>query len=346
MSTDVRFIPGLKKFLSQYPSLFLINGDYVHINAYQPAQEIPDGNSSLKYSTVGKRDYASEAVEYFAQKLLQYGEGTDVPIKSLLGHRSQASPEVRHISGQHIKEFRDFLIRYPDDFNVTEETVVLKSYSKWKSTELHFQPNVDIDPEITQNLLDFFAQCINVKGPMLVEQLFQLVSCNLPENMWNHLFNTPNHLTSFLRLFTDSFHIQSNIVTLIQQPKVCQKTTENLTVLKRAVEQQPVVVERAKTPEKDESLSPSSPRRKNKVVASINDRLKNPRLNNRNEAENEKKMEEEKNCINETSDDKPKGVSFRLGKYNSKVKEESNDGRFGNINSDYNGKCVSDTYRL
>lgn len=62
---------------------------------------------------------------------------------------------------------------------------------------------------------------------MLVEQLFQLVSSNLPENMWNHLFNTPTHLTSFLRLFTDSFHIQSNIVTLIQHPKVPQKINDN-----------------------------------------------------------------------------------------------------------------------
>lgn len=61
---------------------------------------------------------------------------------------------------------------------------------------------------------------------MLVEQLFQLVSSNLPENMWNHLFNTPTHLTSFLRLFTDSFHIQSNIVTLIQHPKVPQKIND------------------------------------------------------------------------------------------------------------------------
>jgi exonuclease 3'-5' domain-containing protein 1 len=51
-----------------------------------------------------------------------------VPIKSLLGHRSQAPPEVRHISGQHVKEFRDFLARYPDEFVVTDEIVYLKEY--------------------------------------------------------------------------------------------------------------------------------------------------------------------------------------------------------------------------
>lgn len=154
----------MKKFLSQYPSLFLINGDYVHVNAYQPtAQEVTDGNNQ-KYSASGKRDYACEAVEYFAQKLVQYGENTEVPIKSLLGHRSQASPEVRHISGQHIKEFRDFLLKYPETFEIGEETVILKDYSERKSNEPQFQPNVNIDPEVTQTLLDFFAQCINVKG--------------------------------------------------------------------------------------------------------------------------------------------------------------------------------------
>ena len=51
----------------------------------------------------------------------KYGIGTEVPIKSLLGHRSQAPPEVRHVSGQHIKEFRDFLAKYPDDFVTNDE---------------------------------------------------------------------------------------------------------------------------------------------------------------------------------------------------------------------------------
>ena len=35
---------------------------------------------------------------------------------SSVGHRSQAPPEVRHVSGQHIKEFRDFLSRFPEEF--------------------------------------------------------------------------------------------------------------------------------------------------------------------------------------------------------------------------------------
>lgn len=175
----------------------------------------------------GKKDYTAQAVEYFTEKLASYGEGTEVPIRSLLGHRSQASPEVRHVSGQHFHEFREFLLKHPDHFVIDDEneTVILKDFAEVKShtQELHFNESVDIDPEVTQTLLDFFAQCIEVKGPILVEQLFQIVSCNFPEDTWSNLFNTPSHLTSFLRLFSDSFHIQSNLVTLLQHPKISQK---------------------------------------------------------------------------------------------------------------------------
>jgi exonuclease 3'-5' domain-containing protein 1 len=114
---------GLKKFLAQYPALFEIDGDYVCVNTYQPVVEEDDGTKLSK-----KRDYAQEAVEYFTNKLMQYGVGTEVPIKSLLGHRSQASPEVRHISGQHFHKFKDFLIKYPDAFVVTDDNVILKQY--------------------------------------------------------------------------------------------------------------------------------------------------------------------------------------------------------------------------
>lgn len=89
------FILGLKKFLGQYPSLFLVDGEFVHINSFQHADK---EDSTGQYG--GRRDYIKEAKEYFKHKMLQYGVGTEVPIKSLLGHRSQAAPQVRHISGE------------------------------------------------------------------------------------------------------------------------------------------------------------------------------------------------------------------------------------------------------
>ena len=50
-----------------------------------------------------------------------------MPIKSFLGHRSQASPEIRHISGQNIKEFKEFLQNHENIFVVRDNYVVLRT---------------------------------------------------------------------------------------------------------------------------------------------------------------------------------------------------------------------------
>lgn len=84
---------GLKKFLAQYPAIFIIDGDHVLVNSFEKS-------SSNDMFGGGTRDYIQESKDYFKHKLLQYGIGTEVPIKSLLGHRSQASPQIRHISGK------------------------------------------------------------------------------------------------------------------------------------------------------------------------------------------------------------------------------------------------------
>ncbi|XP_026472545.1 egalitarian protein homolog isoform X2 [Ctenocephalides felis] len=208
---------GLKKFLSQYPALFIINGDYVHVNPYQKViTENDEGTSGPK------KDYIQEAKEYFSNKLIPYGPGTEVPIKSLLGHRSQASPQVRHISGQHIKEFRDFLMKHPDMFKLIDDNVVLvgvASENYPSSDRLHL-PTPHIDTDVTQDLLDFFAQCIEIKGPILVDQLFHAVTSKFPQDQWFKVFKTPSDLSTFLKLFSDSFHIQSNLVTLLHKPKL------------------------------------------------------------------------------------------------------------------------------
>ncbi|XP_043479267.1 egalitarian protein homolog [Leptopilina heterotoma] len=206
---------GLKKFLSQYPSLFLIDDDYVSVNTFQP---IIEEDSGTKCS--GKRDYAREAVEYFSNKLMQYGAGTEVPIKSLLGHRSQASPEVRHISGQHYKEFQSFLEKHPDAFVVHDDTVILKQYEGMKAEPFReLEPDISIDPEVTARLLDFFALSIEQKGVITVDQLFSMVNEKFPQDT---IFQTHQDLSTFLKMFSDAFHVQSNLVTLIGRPKSYQ----------------------------------------------------------------------------------------------------------------------------
>ena len=113
---------GLRRFLSQYPALFKIENDQVSI------AQIVCNTRANSNSPSDQNDYGYEAMMYFKEKLKQYGEGIEVPIKSLLGHRSQAKAEVRHFSGQHINDFREFLLKYQDHFVVTEETIYLKEY--------------------------------------------------------------------------------------------------------------------------------------------------------------------------------------------------------------------------
>ncbi|KAG7211295.1 hypothetical protein KM043_010595 [Ampulex compressa] len=206
---------GLKKFLAQYPVLFLIDGDYVSVNTFQPVVEEETG-----CKVAGKRDYAQEAVEYFTNKLRQYGVGIEVPIKSLLGHRSQASPEVRHISGHHYKEFKDFLLKYPDAFLVTDDDVLLKQYEGMKTEPfIEPEPDIPIDPDVTAKLLDFFAQCIEQKGPIFIDQMFNTVNEKFTHENWTSIFKTPQDLCTFVQMFPDTFHVQSNLVTLIGRPK-------------------------------------------------------------------------------------------------------------------------------
>ncbi|XP_066590368.1 egalitarian protein homolog [Prorops nasuta] len=205
---------GLKNFLAQYPFLFYIDNDFVSVNTFQSVVEEDNGS----YKGSGKRDYAREAVEYFSEKLLQYGPGTEVPIKSLLGHRSQASPEVRHISGQQYRQFREFLLKFPDDFVVIDYNVILKKFEGMKAEPFHeLEPETPVDPEVTNNLLDFFAQCIEQKGPILVDQLFKMVADKFSLEAYTSLFKNSQDLAVFVKMYPDAFHVQSNLVTLISK---------------------------------------------------------------------------------------------------------------------------------
>ncbi|KOB76370.1 Egalitarian [Operophtera brumata] len=209
---------GLKKFLAQYPALFNLDGDYVDINTFQ---KHPCGAGASS-----NNDYIEEAKEYFAGKMVQYGDGTEVPIKSLLGHRSQASPQVRHISGQRIKEFKDFLLKHPDAFQIIDDNVVLVSENHRRgnahtnSEQFHNLPVANINTDTAQQLLDYVAQCIEAKGPVMVDQLFHLIISRFPQEYWYQMFKSPADLSAFLKIFSDSFHVQANLVTLISKPKI------------------------------------------------------------------------------------------------------------------------------
>lgn len=84
---------GLKKFLGSYPSIFKIEGDLVSYNVNSSLMK--GGNVKMDGESEDNEDdndkvvtsIDNEAVEYFRERLMQYGIGIWVPVKSLLGHR-------------------------------------------------------------------------------------------------------------------------------------------------------------------------------------------------------------------------------------------------------------------
>jgi len=201
---------GLRKFLQQYPSLFTVDGEWVSVTQAQKT----GGNEG---DSAGDRNYVNEAVEYFKDKLRQYGTGTEVPIKSLLGHRSQAPPEVRHISGQHVKEFRDFLAKYPEEFVVKEEIVFLKEYEGKITNTFREVEEVRIDPVLTNQFIQFFRERIELSGHINVEQLFNLAVNQFGHESCGSLFKTPVDLVTFLKIYSHIFHVQNSSITLVPQ---------------------------------------------------------------------------------------------------------------------------------
>lgn len=151
-----------------------------------------------------------------------------------------------HSPGQHIKEFTDFLSKHPDTFKLENEHVTLVGCEDMVGvvpiTERVNMPSIAIDTRATQVILDFFAQCIEIKGPILVDQLFHLVTSKFSQEDWYKMFKTPSDLATFLRIFSDCFHINSNLVTLLQKPKLSnshiqhaqEKSTDNYNIQNKA----------------------------------------------------------------------------------------------------------------
>lgn len=77
-----------------------------------------------------KSDCLKESKDYFKDKLMQYGFGTKMPIKTLLGFHSDAPPQIRKVLRKfrlstRNKEFKKFLLQHSDTFQVENESVLL-----------------------------------------------------------------------------------------------------------------------------------------------------------------------------------------------------------------------------
>lgn len=201
---------GLRKFLQQYPFLFTIDGDQVSVTSFEGDSS---GNSP-------QRDYVQEAIDYFRAKLEQYGNA-EVPIKSLLGHRSQASPEIRHVSGQHGREFRDFLAKHSDVFVVKEEHVVLRSVlqnAAQGDAVIKVAEEAPLDSGLRDQLTSIFETFLRSRGGSAsLDALYGHLTSRFSRDTYSRMMQSPQDLSAFLRMNTHRFQIQACVVTLLER---------------------------------------------------------------------------------------------------------------------------------
>ncbi|KPM10685.1 Egalitarian-like protein [Sarcoptes scabiei] len=210
---------GLKKFLSQFPSLFTINGESVRLT---PLASDKDGTSV--------RDYTKETLEFFTEKLLSYGIA-EVPLKSLFGHRSQASSEIRHVSGQSVKEFREFLQKHNDIFIVRDDYVVLKSVLDQLEQEGHNEllkrmpEEITYDPYLLQKLVNELEETVfslteTYSDTIAIDLLHSAIkSKEHISSIWKDFIKVPSDLNTFLHMNSKIFLVQGQTVSLTVERK-------------------------------------------------------------------------------------------------------------------------------
>ena len=137
---------GLRQFLLKYPSLFTIRGNMVSLcdgkddDDDAVMDDVPTTcsvqvtstnvqSSVTSTSSAGARrglpdvSVEMEAVQFFRAQLARR-EDRWVPIKSLAGHLSQTTPEIRTVVGPQL-EFRRWLLRHVHIFDVQGDLVAL-----------------------------------------------------------------------------------------------------------------------------------------------------------------------------------------------------------------------------
>lgn len=236
---------GLRKFLQSFPSLFTIEGDLVHLTSLDRPAAPSSGATSNGVaggtmasgglrSGLGARDYQREAVDYFASKLAEFGH-SQVPIRYLFGYRSQASQEVRHVSGRTAPEFQQFLADHPEAFELAgEEHVWLKGTQVASNDDSHSDNpnnNNNDDSEQPNSLVSLeqrLAQSSVSMDPYLNKRLAQLIEAKMREdNLEQISFSQLHKRMSCEPLYTNQIKSIDDLRMLLRMhPKMFSKPAQ------------------------------------------------------------------------------------------------------------------------
>uniref|UniRef100_A0A5S6QV66 3'-5' exonuclease domain-containing protein n=1 Tax=Trichuris muris TaxID=70415 RepID=A0A5S6QV66_TRIMR len=211
---------SLAEFLAQYPSLFSINDGQVTLKGIAEGSSmlglgVGGGDGTMSY--LGRnRDSATEAVKFFVEKLRKFGP--ELPIKSLLGHRSQASPDIRFVSGCHLRDFANFLACHPSSFVLVGDRVCLKEAldiapGKGEPDGLNGESlTASQAAEMTLEFLKSFVEA--QESPVSLEVLYREFCNRFPLSVRKHVATNPKELMQYLKTMRHLFFIRSNKVSL------------------------------------------------------------------------------------------------------------------------------------
>ncbi|KAI6189178.1 Egalitarian [Aphelenchoides besseyi] len=207
---------GLTEFLASYPSLFSVDSEHVMLRGFG---EMDGKNHLMKMPGMGRqRDYEREAVAFFEGKLQKFGP--ELQIKSLLGHRSQAAPEVRLVSGRHLKEFCDFLQSQTEHFIVDGDRVRLKNMPEpsEEAVELDDEGKPLVGVKAKQAAVDFLKGVLETNDdvPIPLENFYRRFCERFPHSVRQEVATNPKELLQFLKLNRSIFFIRSNKVSLVK----------------------------------------------------------------------------------------------------------------------------------
>ncbi|VDO25888.1 unnamed protein product, partial [Onchocerca flexuosa] len=224
---------GLTDFLTQHPSLFTVEGDQVCLNGFG---DMTVKNNPLLQATANarNRDYVKEAVQFFEAKLQKFGPELQEclvyytifslmqkrSIKSLLGHRSQAAPEVRLVSGRHLKDFCEFLQSQNDHFVVEGDRVRLKNMPEPSNAgiELDDEGKPLAGVKAKQAAVEYLKSIVeqNDEQPIPMDVFYQKFCDRFSHTVRQEVATNPKELLQFLKLNRNVFFIRSNKVSLVK----------------------------------------------------------------------------------------------------------------------------------
>lgn len=206
---------GLTEFLQGHPSLFTVEGDQVILNGHN---DLNAKNNPLLQSGVRSRNYEKEAVDFFVTKLTKFGP--ELQIKSLLGHRSQAAPEVRLVSGRHLKEFCEFLQSQVDYFVVEGDRVRLKNMPEpdENAIEMDDEGRPLAGVKAKQAAVEYLKSVLeqNEDQPIPLDLFYQNFCQRFSHTIRQDVATNPKELLQFLKLNRGLFFIRSNKVSLVK----------------------------------------------------------------------------------------------------------------------------------